>query len=220
MGIGGYLSAKGEQNAAAAGADEAPHSGGGGSRDEEEEAAFFLQPTTSVAAAVGEYLAPLDLPPHLSELVIAHAVQNPQIGLLLLAAKTAAECDARADNNATSSSSSTRSPIMAGLSVACGYLLGGLLPLSPYFFVSDVEDGLIASFIVCILALFVFGFVKDFVLSRGRWREKRRRAPATGIPWKDIRRSSWEGLQMAVLGSVAAGAAVLCVMLFDRSHGA
>ncbi|KAK4235961.1 hypothetical protein C8A03DRAFT_17357, partial [Achaetomium macrosporum] len=53
-------------------------------------------------------------------------------------------------------------PLLAGLSVAVGYLLGGVLPLFPYFFVNQVKDGLFWSFGVCAVALFVFGFCKDF----------------------------------------------------------
>ncbi|KAK4109543.1 DUF125-domain-containing protein [Canariomyces notabilis] len=108
------------------------------------------------------------------------------------------------------------SPFMAGLSVALGYLLGGLLPLFPYFLVDQVKDGLLWSFGVCAVALFAFGFCKDFVLTRGNSRH----AVAAGEPekkmrWRDIRRSAWEGAQMVLLGSVAALAAVLCVRAFE-----
>ncbi|KAK3311715.1 VIT family-domain-containing protein [Chaetomium strumarium] len=97
------------------------------------------------------------------------------------------------------------SPLMAGFSVALGYLLGGVLPLFPYFFVRHVKDGLSWSFGVCAVALFLFGFCKDFALS-GKPRRMR---------GSDIRRSAWEGAQMVFLGSVAALAAVLCVRAFE-----
>ncbi|KAK5655808.1 hypothetical protein OQA88_5346 [Cercophora sp. LCS_1] len=90
------------------------------------------------------------------------------------------------------------SPVLEGVAVAVGYLVGGILPLFPYFFVSEAWNGLVWSFGVCVVALFVFGFAKCWVLSGGR-----------------MRTSLWEGVQMVVLGSVAALAAVLCVRVFD-----
>ncbi|KAK4221329.1 VIT family-domain-containing protein [Podospora fimiseda] len=95
------------------------------------------------------------------------------------------------------------SPILSGLSVALGYLLGGIIPLFPYFFLKETDDplskGLAWSFGVCVIALFVFGFGKAWVLGD----EKR------------FGRCLWEGIQMVVLGSVAAGAALLCVRGFE-----
>ncbi|KAK3331657.1 VIT family-domain-containing protein [Cercophora scortea] len=217
MGIGGYLSARGKWNAVAAAAAhmeprEAPRPG---SAEEGEQAAFLQQEEGAVDAAVREYIARLDLPPDLAEQVTAHVAQNPKIGLLLSSHASTLAAAAIVP----------RSPIMAGLSVASGYLLGGLLPLFPYFSVIDVKDGLVSSFVVCILAMFVFGFVKDFLQNResrmqkleGRW--EKRRDSKFKMSWKDVRRSSWEGLQMAVLGSLAAGAAVLCIMFLNRTRG-
>ncbi|KAK4176270.1 VIT family-domain-containing protein [Triangularia setosa] len=103
------------------------------------------------------------------------------------------------------------SPVIAGLAVSFGYLLGGILPLFPYFFVGmeNVHVGLAWSFGVCVVALFVFGFGKDFILTRNDKRldvaDVRRR----------VKRAVWEGVQMALLGSVAAVAAVLCVKAFE-----
>ena len=58
-----------------------------------------------------------------------------------------------------------------------------------------------ASFGVCAIALFVFGFGKYWVLN-GRNR-------------RNVNTSLWEGGQIVVLGSVAALAAVLYVRPFD-----
>ncbi|KAK0739347.1 Ccc1 family, partial [Apiosordaria backusii] len=104
------------------------------------------------------------------------------------------------------------SPIIAGLAVSIGYLLGGILPLFPYFFVGmeNVHVGLAWSFGVCVLALFVFGFGKDFVLSRND-----RGGDGEDAKRRRLRRAVWEGVQMALLGSVAAVAAVLCVKAFE-----
>ncbi|KAI1653423.1 hypothetical protein F4813DRAFT_393737 [Daldinia decipiens] len=84
-------------------------------------------------------------------------------------------------------------PAVVGLSVSVGYMLGGLLPLFLYFFVSQVADGLRWSFAVCVLALFVFGFAKDYLLHN----------------------ESVEGMRIVVMGGITATAAVLCVKLFE-----
>ncbi|KAK4235651.1 VIT family-domain-containing protein [Achaetomium macrosporum] len=197
MGIGGYLSARGE--VAAAKAVE--------SSDAEEVANTDpgVQEEKGLATChdvVASYLEPLDLPPQLREMVMRHACGCPAIIEALL--KTQRESDRRRGEGG-SEDERVLSPLLAGLSVAVGYLLGGVLPLFPYFFVNQVKDGLFWSFGVCAVALFVFGFCKDFALS-GEPRKMR---------WSDIRRSAWEGTQMVVLGSVAALAAVLCVRAFE-----
>lgn len=200
MGIGGYLSARGENAAASR------------TRDQEEEDSSAEDPEkTGLVASeknsvVQEYLAPLDLPEELSNLVTEHLYRNPGV------VQTLAE-------RAQDDEEELASPILVGLSVALGYLLGGILPLAPYLFVSQVGTGLLWSFIVCIVALFVFGFTKDFLVNRERRNEEvvwsgRKRS----FPWKDIRRSTWEGTQMVLLGSVAAASAVLCVRLFEGLH--
>ncbi|KAH8898266.1 DUF125-domain-containing protein [Thozetella sp. PMI_491] len=195
MGIGGYLSAKGE-----VAATRAKLAAGEMEEDDEDEEKGNAKEKTCPAVA-SDYLAPLDLPPHLMEMVVAHIEARSDV---LVALESKAEED---DERLCS-------PIIVGLSVSIGYLLGGLLPLFPYFIVSQVGDGLLWSFVVCIIALFVFGFAKDFVLHRQseteRWNKR-----TSGIPWADIRRSTWEGTQMVILGSVAAVAAVLCVRAFE-----
>lgn len=70
--------------------------------------------------------------------------------------------------------------------IALSYVLGGLIPLSPYMVTSDVRGALMASVVVTLLALFVFGFVKGrFTVARPL-------------------RSAWQTL---AVGSVAAAAA-------------
>ncbi|KAH8902531.1 hypothetical protein BR93DRAFT_903762, partial [Coniochaeta sp. PMI_546] len=115
------------------------------------------------------------------------------------------------------------SPVMVGLSVSLGYFLGGLLPLFPYFVVDRVGDGLFWSFGICLAALFAFGFTKDFVLSYQRREAYTKRAQGKrnrGLHWKDVGHSAWEGLQMVLLGGVAALAAVLCVRSFEGLRAA
>ena len=52
-----------------------------------------------------------------------------------------------------------RAPISA-LTIALSYIGGGLVPLTPYFFMKTVGDGLIWSVIVTLFALLFFGFIK------------------------------------------------------------
>jgi VIT1/CCC1 family predicted Fe2+/Mn2+ transporter len=48
----------------------------------------------------------------------------------------------------------------SALTIAFSYIFGGLIPLGPYFFCRSVHQGLLASMVVTLLALFVFGYVK------------------------------------------------------------
>src|SRR5947208_6385310 len=48
----------------------------------------------------------------------------------------------------------------SALTIALSYIAGGLVPLAPYFFIRSVHSALIASVIVTLLALLVFGYVK------------------------------------------------------------
>ncbi|KAK1763454.1 hypothetical protein QBC33DRAFT_549753 [Phialemonium atrogriseum] len=227
MGVGGYLAARGEErdaaDAAAAAARGGDRDGGGWGGDGSEKEG---------QAAVTRYLGALDLPPQLVEMVLEHVRQRPGIGeALLLGADRDDGGDGDHEGEQRGGRRLVASPVFVGLSVSLGYLLGGLLPLFPYFFVSHVGDGLLWSFAVCVVALFVFGFSKDFALSRRRRRrgdsssddkhaemvvlDGRGRVARRVVPWGDIGRSAWEGAQMVILGSVAALAAVLCVRMFE-----
>lgn len=206
MGIGGYLSAKGEQQQTAS------HTTA--NRADEEELGWKDEKVSQrlVATTVERYIAPLNLPPELLDLVRDHAKGRDDVVAAL--ARQMQGDDGDADDDDT-----PLSPIMSGLSVALGYLIGGSLPLFPYFVVSHVGDGLMWSFIVCIIALFFFGFTKDLVLHIRKESDvwvKDKDLGKRRWGWSDVRRSSWEGLQMVLLGSMAALAAVLCVRWFEN----
>ncbi|KAH8674307.1 VIT family-domain-containing protein [Xylariales sp. PMI_506] len=189
MGIGGYLSARGDLAAAATKNSETRQLSLG-ERDDPEKAAAAAN-----HAVVESYLSALDLPQDLLDAVRTHVSYNPGVATALR--------EAHRESEDYEDPEVPCSPILNGLSVALGYLLGGLLPLFPYFFVTDVAEGVKWSFAVCIVALFVFGFIKHYVLQEDV-KDKPRR-------WLWIRQSAWEGLQMVILGSIAAVAAVLCV---------
>jgi len=75
---------------------------------------------------------------------------------------------------------------VSAITIAGSYIVGGLVPLSPYFFIHTARTALIVSVIFTLAALLVFGYVK------GRFTVKR--------PF----RSAW---QTATVGGLAAAAA-------------
>ena len=82
----------------------------------------------------------------------------------------------------------------SGLTIAMAYVVGGMIPLSPYLLLADVRTGLWWSVGVTLLALAVFGGIKGHF---------------TGIkPYKG-------GLQTALTGGLAAGAAFLIAKLIS-----
>ncbi|MFO0935268.1 MAG: VIT1/CCC1 transporter family protein [Gemmataceae bacterium] len=81
----------------------------------------------------------------------------------------------------------------SALTIGISYIVGGLIPLSPYFFLTSVQHGLMVSVVVTLLALMVFGYIK------GRF--------TTPHPF----RSAW---QTALVGGVAAAAAFSIAKLF------
>jgi VIT1/CCC1 family predicted Fe2+/Mn2+ transporter len=74
----------------------------------------------------------------------------------------------------------------SALTIALSYVVGGMIPLSPYFVLHPIGNALVASVIVTLLALIVFGYVK------GRYTVR-----------KPLR-SAW---QTALVGSLAAATA-------------
>lgn len=98
--------------------------------------------------------------------------------------------------------------VTSAVTIAVAYFLGGLLPLIPYFCVEDgaVYTGLFISIGVMVVALFAFGYVKEGVVigfHGGR----------------NIRLCCFSGVQMVVVGSLAAGAAMGLVRLFNHEEG-
>lgn len=96
----------------------------------------------------------------------------------------------------------------SAITIALGYFLGGLLPLIPYFCVGrdQVYEGLYISIGVMVIALFIFGYVKTCVV----------------IGWdggRKIREGCYGGVQMVIVGSAAAGAAMGLVRLFNHDEG-
>src|SRR5215831_5053884 len=83
----------------------------------------------------------------------------------------------------------------SAMNIGISYIVGGLVPLSPYFFVQHPVIGLKISVLVTLLCLFIFGWFKSKV---------------TGVnPWAGA-------LRVMLIGAVAAGAAFGVAKLFER----
>ncbi len=53
--------------------------------------------------------------------------------------------------------------VRSAVTIAGSYIIGGLIPLSPYMLTGTVTEGLIVSMAVTLVALFVFGYVKGLL---------------------------------------------------------
>lgn len=83
----------------------------------------------------------------------------------------------------------------SALNIGVSYIVGGLVPLSPYFFVDQPITGLKISVIVTLLCLFIFGWFKS---------------KFTGV-------NVWGGaIRVMLIGAVAAAAAFGVAKLFER----
>ena len=76
--------------------------------------------------------------------------------------------------------------LTSALTIAGAYIVGGLIPLSPYIFLANAQSALLLSVLVTLTALLVFGYVK------GRFTGTR--------PFRS-------GLQTMLIGGIAAAAA-------------
>ena len=85
--------------------------------------------------------------------------------------------------------------LTSALTIAGAYIVGGLIPLSPYFFFTPATKALLISVMATLLALLVFGYIK------GRFTGTR--------PFRSA-------LQTAFIGGLAAAAAFLIARLISR----
>jgi VIT1/CCC1 family predicted Fe2+/Mn2+ transporter len=80
------------------------------------------------------------------------------------------------------------------LNIGLSYIVGGLVPLSPYFFVEEPTTGLKYSAIITLICLFIFGWLKS---------------KFTGVnPWSGA-------FRVTIIGALAAGAAFFVATLFE-----
>ena len=81
----------------------------------------------------------------------------------------------------------------AAFNIGVAYIIGGLVPLSPYMIFNDVNSSFMWSVVVTILALTIFGYFKSKVIGQ---------SPIKGA------------MQTALIGALAAGTAYLVAGLF------
>jgi VIT1/CCC1 family predicted Fe2+/Mn2+ transporter len=84
----------------------------------------------------------------------------------------------------------------SAFNIGMSYVTGGLIPLLPYFFVSDTIQGLKISALITLICLFIFGFFKSKMTGV---------APITGA------------LKVMLIGAVAAAAAFSIARLLEAS---
>ena len=102
----------------------------------------------------------------------------------------------------------TSRPWISAATIATCYFAGGFIPLLPYLCVQtdEVLTALYISIGVMAVALFAFGWVKTGVVSGWSGR-------------KNIGACLYGAVEMVVVGSAAAGAAVGLVRAIDRGQG-
>ena len=83
----------------------------------------------------------------------------------------------------------------SALNIGLSYIAGGIIPLSPYFFIDNSAEALKISVIATLICLFVFGYFKSKI---------------TGInPWMGA-------IRVMLIGALAAAAAFGVAKLFER----
>jgi vacuolar iron transporter family protein len=82
----------------------------------------------------------------------------------------------------------------SAFNIGVSYIVGGLVPLSPYFFVTSTQQGLIISIIITLICLYVFGFFKSRI---------------TGV------NQITGGLKIMLIGALAAGVAFVVTRLIE-----
>ncbi len=82
----------------------------------------------------------------------------------------------------------------SALNIGLSYIAGGIIPLSPYFFIADSVDALKISVIATLICLFVFGYFKSRI---------------TGV------NALWGALKVTLIGAIAAAAAFGVAKLFE-----
>lgn len=179
MGLGGYLGAKSEEAAYRA--------------TLRSTRTKVLDSSNSLSSDISSVFAPYHLPPSTlkdftHQLITSNSPEMVVDFLMRFEHATPEPAASRA--------------VVCALTIATAYFVGGFVPLIPYFFASDVTQGLIWSICLMAVALFIFGYAKT-VLVDG-WRG-----------WRCVRRGLKGGGQMILVGGAAAGCAMGVVRLFN-----
>ncbi len=84
----------------------------------------------------------------------------------------------------------------SALNIGISYVVGGIIPLSPYFFIDKSAEALKYSVVATLICLFIFGFFKS---------------KATGV------QPFWGAVKVMLIGAVAAAAAFGVAKIFQAS---
>ncbi|MEY5047541.1 MAG: hypothetical protein RLZZ175_900 [Bacteroidota bacterium] len=83
----------------------------------------------------------------------------------------------------------------SAITIGTAYVVGGLIPLLPYVFVTNVQKGLLYSSVVTLMSLFLFGYFKSKAMGQN---------PLYGA------------IKIMGIGSLAAGAAYFAAQFFEK----
>jgi len=83
----------------------------------------------------------------------------------------------------------------SALNIGLSYIVGGIIPLSPYFFISNTNEALKISVVATLVCLFIFGFFKSKI---------------TGV------NPLWGAVRVTLIGAMAAAAAFGVAKLFKH----
>lgn len=175
-----------------------------GAKSEEESYKVTLADTKTMvnassadaAISVKEIFEPYDLPQSLTEDLAFHLAKSPNLVQFLMHFQ-----------HSQPEQAASRA-FTCALTIALGYFLGGFTPLLPYFFVAQNEVILALwwSLGVMGVSLFAFGYGKTCFVCGWRGRQN---------TWKGTK----GGLQMMIVGGVAAGCAMALVRIFNHLSG-
>ena len=82
----------------------------------------------------------------------------------------------------------------SALNIGLSYIVGGIIPLSPYFFIASSTEALKYSVVATLICLFIFGYFKSRI---------------TGV------NAFWGAIRVTLIGAVAAAAAFAVAKLFE-----
>ncbi|KUL90559.1 hypothetical protein ZTR_00392 [Talaromyces verruculosus] len=195
MGLGGYLGAKSEECVPLFDTEgyitnaECRESYRATLKQTREQTLTDFDATTTI---ISDIFAPYDLPAQTVSDLTKHLVDSPQLPQFLM------------NFHHTLPEPSGSRAVTCALTIALGYFIGGFVPLVPYFFVGpdDAFSALKWSIAVMAVALFVFGYGKTCFVTGWKGRE-------------NIKGGVYGGVQMVIVGGVAAGAAMGLVKLFQ-----
>ncbi|KAK9365290.1 VIT family-domain-containing protein [Lipomyces kononenkoae] len=147
---------------------------------------------SSTAAIISDIFAPYDVPSTIVADLTAYLSVSPNLDSFLMTFYH------------TLPEPSESRALNCALTIALGYFVGGFVPLVPYFFVGPHEAlcALRWSISVMVVFLFLFGYGKTCLVSG--WRGQ-----------QNIRSGIIGGIQMVVVGGIAAGSAMALVKAFQ-----